>query len=873
MFAKMIKRALFSIMLGVSVIGAFTVSGGIAVSHAAATHFVSAYDDLLSAISCAQSGDTIEIAADIVVLEELSIDKTLSVNGNGHTISVPVPGLDDSGTLNAGASKFRVFNLISGTLTINNATIKGGAAENAGSAIFVNAGAVLKLNTVTVSNSGGVAREGGGIANYGTAYLYNCNIIRNGASYGGGFLNINSAAKMFVENCSFSENRSLSSNGGGGAGENKGSAQLYVNNSTFSNNKSTELGGAINNYNGIAYILNSTFTGNVNYNSSVSGGALRISGQVYLINDIFAYNYSSSDNGESYSLNDFYNSPTAAYYCILHGSMTAGAGNVQYTGLNDGSDNSLFTGGSTSKVLAANGMEMGTATIYQPYLARIAGSATTSVPLQPNRDAALCAGIETGFTNGGGNPAAGYRDPVTDEWVTLTGGDAASAKVAFDQNGGARDAVPTKGAVETTIEKLFMIKVNAAAGGIIRGGTVYGDTYASGAPVTLTAIPFDGYKFLRWTDVSDFNTLSNANPYTFTVLKSQTIAPVFEALAEGEYIVTYVGNGNTGGTVPSSQAYTAPATISGNTGHLTRTGYLFTGWNTRANGSGTGYAAGDIYSLGANLTLYAQWERILFTVNFDSQGGGGVPSAIAGCGDTITAPADPTKEGWNFGGWYRESGCLNVWNFAADTVNENITLYAKWTPIPVTFDGGTLPEGTYNTSYCVSVEAFDGSGSFIYELVLGALPAGFELSSDGKITGTPTVPGNNTFTIKATDTINGETAAAEFTLKIATLGTLAAPYAAPASGGIDYGDSVELATTTPNAAIRYTVNGDTPTADSTLYTGAITLYADTTIKAVAIKAGWNNSDVSVQSYTIKTYKVSYDGNGATGGDAPVDLAA
>ena len=597
------KKRLFT---GLLLAFAVLASSGITVSYAATTHSVSTYNGLLSAISHTESGDAIEIAADIVVSSELAIDKTLTINGNGHTISVPVPGLDDSGTLNTDASAFRVFNLTSGTLTINDATIKGGAAEDAGSGILVKAGATLKLNNVTISNSGGSGREGGGIANFGATYLYNCNIIRNGAAYGGGFLNQDSAAKMYIENCSFSENRSLSGTGGGGAGENKSGAYLYVNNSTFSNNKSTELGGAINNFYGNSYILNSTFTGNVNYNSSARGGALRISGTVYLVNNIFAYNYSSRD-GNSYFLNDFDASPTVAYYCMFHGSMAVGVGNVQYTGAADGSNNTLFTGGAASKVLAANGTVMGTATVYQPYLARIAGSATASVPWQPGRDAALCAGIKTGFTNGSGNPVVGYYDPETSAWVTLAGSGAASFEVITDQNGSPRDSAPTKGAVETTMAELYMIKVVAAAGGIVNGGTVYGDTYDLGASVTLTAIPSDGYKFLRWTDISDPDTLSNSNPYTFTVSESLTIAPVFEALAAGEYVITYVGNENADGTAPASGTYTAPAVISDNTGHLTKTGYMFSGWNTRANGSGTDYAAGDTYTLGTNLTLYAQW--------------------------------------------------------------------------------------------------------------------------------------------------------------------------------------------------------------------------------------------------------------------------
>ena len=81
--------------------------------------------------------------------------------------------------------------------------------------------------------------------------------------------------------------------------------------------------------------------------------------------------------------------------------------------------------------------------------------------------------------------------------------------------------------------------------------------------------------------------------------------------------VTYNGNGNTAGTVPVDPAspyeYGATVTVLGNTGGLTRinvggTSYRFTGWNTKADGSGSGQAEGSTFTIGASpVTLYAQW--------------------------------------------------------------------------------------------------------------------------------------------------------------------------------------------------------------------------------------------------------------------------
>ena len=53
---------------------------------------------------------------------------------------------------------------------------------------------------------------------------------------------------------------------------------------------------------------------------------------------------------------------------------------------------------------------------------------------------------------------------------------------------------------------------------------------------------------------------------------------------------------------------------------------------------------------------------------------------VVAYGSTITAPAAPTATGYTFGGWYKETGCTNAWNFSTDTVTADTVLYAKWTP-------------------------------------------------------------------------------------------------------------------------------------------------------------------------------------------------
>ncbi len=84
----------------------------------------------------------------------------------------------------------------------------------------------------------------------------------------------------------------------------------------------------------------------------------------------------------------------------------------------------------------------------------------------------------------------------------------------------------------------------------------------------------------------------------------------------------------------------------------------------------------DSYKAEANdLTVILSTEC---TVKFQSNGGTEVPEVTAQYGETVEKPADPTREGYTFVGWYQEIDLENEWNFETDTVSGNMTLYAKW---------------------------------------------------------------------------------------------------------------------------------------------------------------------------------------------------
>jgi uncharacterized repeat protein (TIGR02543 family) len=125
----------------------------------------------------------------------------------------------------------------------------------------------------------------------------------------------------------------------------------------------------------------------------------------------------------------------------------------------------------------------------------------------------------------------------------------------------------------------------------------------------LTSIPSSIYPYVGLTPTTD-NILT-----AITIIPSTGSAYVNPPMPS--YTVQYDPNGATGPSfvytsIPAPQ-YMSPytgttsITISGNTGSLVKSGFVFSGWNTQANGTGTPYAALATYNGGASLILYAQW--------------------------------------------------------------------------------------------------------------------------------------------------------------------------------------------------------------------------------------------------------------------------
>ena len=195
------------------------------------------------------------------------------------------------------------------------------------------------------------------------------------------------------------------------------------------------------------------------------------------------------------------------------------------------------------------------------------------------------------------------------------------------------------------------ITVKLLTGGTYVPADLTGPLPASGTSFSATLVHATTTISLPITGVHD---AANANPtVTLTIQPDSNTPPAYTVGApssasvvirnDGTHTVTYNGNGSTGGAVPTDGNSYLPGvtvTVLGNSGSLVKTGYAFVGWNTAANGSGTTYAAGYTFVMGAaNVTLYAAWTQNQVSTPQFSPGAGTYSSAQAVTISTSTTGA------------------------------------------------------------------------------------------------------------------------------------------------------------------------------------------------------------------------------------------
>ena len=155
---------------------------------------------------------------------------------------------------------------------------------------------------------------------------------------------------------------------------------------------------------------------------------------------------------------------------------------------------------------------------------------------------------------------------------------------------------------------------------------------------------------------------------------------------------------------------------------------------------------------------------------------------------------------------------------------------------------GVAVTGIYDNEY--ALQEFGGSASspsfLMASSAVPATPVGMAL-----------VIGATTY--KVVETIPDGTGVTMLRLRAgegAALATVETPVFSPVAGSYGSTQSVTITSATSGASIYYTNDGSAPNATKTLYTGAISVAADVTLKAIAIKAAMTDSAVATAAYVI-----------------------
>lgn len=299
--------------------------------------------------------------------------------------------------------------------------------------------------------------------------------------------------------------------------------------------------------------------------------------------------------------------------------------------------------------------------------------ASVTSPVGTNATVATNSGnlVRQGFTFGGWNTAADG-----------TGSAYASGSTLLLPNGGLT-------LYAMWVPSQFTLSYNANGGSAAPTSSVNN----AGASVTLSSqLPTRiGYTFSGWNTLANGTGSNYSAGASYTMPGSNTTLYAKWTAAQGS--ITYNGNSSTGGSAPSAATGTSGTnhTVLGNTGSLIRSGYTFAGWNTASGGSGIDYAAGSTIPFpasGQTTILYAQWTPVLYSLNYNANGGSGAPASSSEVfGASVTLPAagsNPTRDGYTFAGWNtlaNGTGSNYLAGASFSMPASNTTLFAKWTAI------------------------------------------------------------------------------------------------------------------------------------------------------------------------------------------------
>ena len=357
------------------------------------------------------------------------------------------------------------------------------------------------------------------------------------------------------------------------------------------------------------------------------------------------------------------------------------------------------------------------------------------------------------------------------------------------------------------------------------------------------------------------------------------------------YSLTYNGNSNTSGAVPTdSNAYSpgSNASVANNTGGLARTGYVFNGWNTLANGAGTHYAVSANITMNSDTTLYAEWVAVPIVTGVSPSSGpttGGTTVTITGTG--LTAATAVNFGATNASGYTVNSSTqitatspagaagtvdITVTTAGGTTItnsNDHFTYVAAPTVTSVSPSSGSTAGGT-------SVVITGTNFSAVTAVKFGATTAGsFTVNSNTQITATS--PGGSAGAVDVTVVSPGGTSATnasdQFIYVASPTVTAVSPSTGPTSGGTTVtitGTNLTGASSVTFGATPASIVSNTATSISATSPAGAAGTVDVRVTTVAGTSATSASDQFTYVAAPTVTAVS-PGSGPTGGGTTVTI--